>query len=77
MSSIVTFWMDRIKVANPIVAAIALDIARQSSQDVGYDAEAAIQAKLAEWQESADSRTGRALRFAVIYYQEDVRAKAG
>lgn len=75
MSSIATIWINRIRAANPILAAIAQDIARQSVEQPGYDAEAAIAAKLDEWKESPDSQMGRALGFAVIFYQEDFLAR--
>ena len=74
MSSIATIWMNHIKAADPVLAAIALQIARQSDADVTFDFEAAIAAKLAEWKESPAGQKGNALRYAVIYYQEDIAA---
>jgi len=73
-TAITTIWMNRIKAANPILAAVALGIATQSTLDPAYNADDAIRAKLAEWEADAASQTGRALRYAVIYYQEDVAA---
>jgi hypothetical protein len=75
--SIATEWMNRIKAANPVLAAVALYIARQSCVNADFDTETSIKAKLGEWKIDEGTQTARALRFAVIYYQEDIRAKAG
>lgn len=75
MSSIVTFWYRRIVAADPIGAAVALDIARQSAANPSFDTEAAITAKLNEWKISPDSPQARGFRFAVIYSQEDIAVR--
>lgn len=72
---IAEFWMNRIKAANPILAAVAYRIAEQSESEPLFDTDAAISAKLAEWNIPADSPTGRGFSFAVIYYQEEIAAK--
>lgn len=76
MTGLASFWMQRIKAANPIVAAVALKIATDSALDPTYEVEAAIVGKLAEWNVSADHQAARALRYAVIYYQEDIAASS-
>jgi hypothetical protein len=75
MSSIVTFWIQRIKAADPVLVAVAFGIAQQSAQDANYNVDAAVAAKLAEWKVEPESQMGRALNFAVINYQEDLQAK--
>ena len=75
--SIVEFWMNRIRQANPIVAAVALKIATDSALDPAYEVETAIVSKLAEWNVSEDHQAARALRYAIIFYQEDIAASSG
>lgn len=77
MSSIATVWMNRIKAADPVLAAVAMGIAEQSAASPDFDADAAIAAKLAEWKFDPGSQSGRAFSYAVIYYQEDIAARRG
>lgn len=72
---IAEFWMNRIKAANPILAAVAYRIAENSEADPTYNTDAAITAKLAEWNIPADSATARGFSFAVIFYQEEIAAR--
>lgn len=72
---IAEFWMNRIKAANPILAAIAYRIAEQSEADATFNTDTAIAAKLAEWNISADSATARGFKFAVVFYQEEIAAR--
>ena len=59
-TGLASFWMQRIKAANPIVAAVALKIATDSALDPAYNVEAVIISKLAEWNVSADHQAARA-----------------
>lgn len=72
---IAEFWMNRIKAANPILAAVAYRIAEQSEADATFDTDTAITAKLAEWNISADSPTARGFKFAIVFYQEEIAAR--
>ena len=77
MSSIATVWMNRIRAANPLITGVALGIATQAALDEHYSADTAIRAKLNEWNEAPNSQTSRALRYAVLYFQEQLAASSG